>query len=211
MKAARFFGGILFCLGLVLTAGSVGLCFWFRDADPWVRQIPQEAQACTEELIQALERGDFDAAADRMYGQPDLGVSGERADDQTAMIWDAFARSMTFSFDGDCVYRDGGFCRDVTVTTLDVAALTESAGERAHTLLTQRVEQAQDMSELYDEENNFRQDLVDEVFYQAVEEAVEAQTDTVTDTATLQLVYEDGQWWVLPDQTFLRAISGGQA
>ena len=82
-------------------------------------------------------------------------------------------------------------------------------GEYAHALLTQRVETAEDMSELYDEENNFRQDLVDAIVLEAVDQAIRENGQTASFDVTLSLIQRDGQWWVVPDQALLQAISGG--
>lgn len=99
----------------------------------------------------------------------------------------------------------------MTITTLDISSVTGALTEHAHALLTARVEGAEEMTELYDEENNFREELVSEVLQEAVVQALAEDAQTVTYDVTLNLIYRDGQWWVVPDQALLDAISGGVA
>ena len=117
--------------------------------------------------------------------------------------------SLSCEFRGSCYATDTGLARDAVITALDVSTVTEAVGEYAHALLTQRVETAEDMSELYDEEDNFRQDLVDAIVLEAVDQAIRENGQTASFDVTLSLIQRDGQWWVVPDQALLQAISGG--
>ena len=53
------------------------------------------------------------------------------------------------------------------------------------------------------------QDLIDQVMNQAVEEALQQEHKTVSYDVVLDLVLRDGQWWVVPNQALLAALSGG--
>ena len=87
--------------------------------------------------------------------------------------------------------------------------MVQDMQQRCHDMLQQRVEAATEMEELYDEENNFRQDLIDQVMDQAVEEALQQEHKTVSYDVVLDLVLRDGQWWAVPNQALLAALSGG--
>lgn len=209
MKIARFFAVIFGAIGCLLMVGTVVLSLISLDAPVQLAEVPAAAAECSRELMDALAAGDFTAASKRMYGQPDLGASREPADEMGAMVWDAFVDSISYEFAGDCYATDSGIARDVTVTTMDIPSTTENLTARAHALLTERVETAQDMSELYDEENNFREDLVELVLWQAMMESLAEDAQTVTYDVTLKLTYQDGQWWAVPDQALLQALTGG--
>jgi hypothetical protein len=45
--------------------------------------------------------------------------------------------------------------------------------------------------------------------YRAAQEALEQDARQISWELTLNLVYESGQWWIMPEQGLLRAISGG--
>lgn len=211
MKIARFFAVIFGIIGTVLLIGSVGLCVMSRNASVRMTEVPEAAVACSKELADAISGGDLATAGSRMYGQPDLGVERLPDDVRGALIWDAFVNSLTMEFTGACYATDTGIARDAVITVLDVPSVTEKLNVRAHALLTARVENAEDMAQLYDETNNFREDLVEEVLTEAVLQALAEDAKTVTREVTLALVYRDNQWWVVPDQTLLTALTGGVA
>lgn len=211
MKIARFFAVIFGIIGMVLLIGSIGLCLISLDAPVRMTETPAGAVECSENLLEAIENGDFAAAGNLMYGQPDLGVEHLPSEAGGAMIWDAFLNSISCEFKGDCYATDTGIARDASITVLDIPSVTEKLNTRAHALLTQRVENAVDMAELYDENNNFREDLVTEVLNEALAQALAEDAKTATWDVTVKLVSRDGQWWVVPDQALLTAITGGVA
>lgn len=211
MKIARVFAAVFGIIGAVLMLGTVVLCLVSLDEPVKMAQVPTDAVACSEEMMEALASGDYDSAASLLYGQPDLGVDHIPTDDVGAMVWAAFVDSISYEFAGDCYATDSGIFRDATVTTLEIPSVTENLSTRAHALLTARVEAAEDMTELYDEENNFREELVTQVLHEAMEQAIREDARTVTRDVTLKLIYRDGQWWVVPDQALLQSITGGVA
>lgn len=211
MKIAKFFSFLFAVLGTVLMIASVGLCLLSLNAPVRMTEVPSGAVECSEALRGAIVEGDFASAGSLMYGQPDLGVEHLPETAEGQMIWEAFCQSIAFEFRGDCYATDHGLARDAVITTLDIPSVTEKLTQRAHALLTTRVENAQDMAELYDETNNFREDLVAEVLAQALEQAMTQDAGTVTREVTLTLVNRDGKWWAVPDQNLLTALSGGLA
>ena len=114
-------------------------------------------------------------------------------------------------FQGKCYATDSGVALDVTVTALDVSAATASLATRAQTLLSERIEKAEDPAEVYDENNEYRADVVAAVLREAAEQTLENDAQLTDRELTLQLVYQDGQWWIVPDAALLQAISGGVA
>ena len=204
MKIAKLFSGIFAALGAVLMLAALVLSLASLNASPRLVRVPQGAVDQSQALLDAIAKGAFDAA-----GKPELSGEPEAEDAAGQKIWDAFVGSLSCEFRGSCYATDTGLARDAVVTALDVSTVTEAVGEYAHALLTQRVETAEDMSELYDEENNFRQDLVDAIVLEAVDQAIRENGQTASFDVTLSLIQRDGQWWVVPDQALLQAISGG--
>lgn len=209
MKIAKFFSVIFAVLGAVLMLGTVTLSLLSLNAPVRLAHVSESAVAQSEAFVEAIAGGDYTAAGNLMYGQPDLGVDREPADAAGVMIWDAFLDSICYEWKGGCYATDSGISRDAAITALDITGVTDSLPERAHTLLTQRVEAAEEMSELYDEENNFREELISDVLQEAVKQALGEDAQTVTYDVTFDLIYRDGQWWIVPNQALLQAISGG--
>lgn len=211
MKIAKFFAGIFGAVGAVLLAGSIGLCLLSLDAPVRMTEPPAGAVECSEKLADAISQRDYAAVGGCLYGQPDLGMEGAIEETMVFEIWNVFENSLSFSFKGDCYAQDSGIYRDAAVTYLEVASVTENLQTRAHALLTEKVEAATDMAELYDENNEFREDLVIQVLYEALDQACAEDARVVTKDMTLELLHRDGRWWVVPDAALLQALSGGLA
>lgn len=211
MKIAKFFAGIFGCLGTLLLAGSIGLCLFSLDAPVRVTEMPEGAVACSEQLAQAISEKDYAAVESCIYGQPKLGMEETIEETMVFEIWNVFENNLTFSWQGECYMKDTAVCRDAVVTYLEVASITQNLPTRAHTLLTQRVEAATDMAELYDDGGEFREDLLTQVLYEALDQACLEDARFATQTVTVELVHRDGQWWAVPDGALLTALSGGLA
>ncbi len=205
MKIAKVIAGIFGAAGLCLLVGSIGLCLFSLNAPVRMERTPEGAVACSEQLSQAISQKEFAALEDCLYGQPSLGMEETKG----SGIWDLHMQSLSFSWQGDCYAGESGIFRDAAVTYLDTASVTENLQTRAHALMTQRVESATEMEQLYDEAGEFREDLVDQVMAQALAESIAQDARTVTANVTVELIQRDGRWFALPEQTLMLALAGG--
>lgn len=208
MKIARFFAVIFAVLGIALLLGSVGLCLLSLNAPVRILELPQAAVDCSDAFAAALDAGDLTAASRLIYGQPDLGAEGTPTDPETALVWDAFLESISFEFTGKCYAVETGFARDASVAVLDIASVTQKLPERTRSLVNQKIASAQALEEVYDEAGRFREDLVDQILQEALQQALAQDAQTVFRDVTVKLINRDGSWWILPDQTLLQALSG---
>ena len=64
------------------------------------------------------------------------------------------------------------------------------------------------MALVYDENGEYREAFAQSVLEEAARQVLDS-ADSAERTVTLNLVYEGNQWWVVPDQALLSAISGG--
>lgn len=198
-------------LAAAVAAGAVFAAITCRDKDPVLLHAPEEARARVVEMMDAICDGDFYAAANAMYGRPDLGVAQEPEDAVNRAFWRAFVASLDYELVGELYATDSGIAQDVKIISLELDTATEKLGQRATALLQQGVEQAADPSEIYDETNGYKASFVEGVMNQAAEEALEEDVRYAYRTVTLQLVYSNGQWRIVPNRELLSAISGGTA
>ena len=208
MKVARFFAVIFAVLGVLLLLGSMGWILASRDAPVRVLEVPQGAVQCSEAFASALENGDLAAVAERMYGQPDLGIDGVISDPETALVWEAFLEQMRFSFTGKCYPVDNGFARDASIEVLDIARVTEKLPELTKTLINQKIASAERLEEIYDEAGRFHPELADQILREALQQALSQDPEVICRDVAVKLVNRDGAWWVVPDQMLLQTISG---
>ena len=204
---SAFFALLAVCFaGLVLYAAV-----FCRNIRPVLVYGGQEASVRAEELMDAVCSGDFERAEQLLLGTPDLGADRKPEDPVGRMIWDAYLNSLDYRLVGGIYPTDQGIAQDVKIISLELSTATEQLGRRARELLNERVEAAQDMEQLYDENNEYREELVMEVLREAAGQALEEDVRYGYQVVTLNFVYQDGQWWILADQNFLNAISGGVA
>lgn len=211
MKLNKFFSALFGLLGTALAVGTVCVCLDARNQPVVLLKAPETVSGVAKDMMTAVSEGDYAAAGSLMYGEPDLGADWASDSAVNALVWDAFLESFSYQFEGDIGATDSGVVMDVTVTALDIPSVTVNLGERSRSLLAQRVEQAKDVSEIYDENNDYREDFVMEVLYDASCQALEEDARYVQRQVSINLVYQQDRWWVVPDQALLQAISGGIA
>ena len=210
MKALKYLASVLLAaIGICAAAAAVYISTQFVEAKPMLLTPPDVARSKVIMLMNAVSEGDYEEASQSIYGTPSLGVDREASDEVGVMIWEAFQGSITYELLGDCYTTEQGLAQDVSISCMDVTSVTENLKERSQTLLEQRVAEAVDVSEIYDENNEYREDFVMAVLQDAVEEALQEDARSMTVQLTVNLSYQDGRWWVVADEALLDAISGG--
>ena len=200
---------VLFALGGILAVACViYICLNCLDRTPILTFSAELPKARVMGLMDSVCSGDFSAAENYMLDHPDLGIDKEPKDEVSKLIWDAFVDSMEYSFTGECYATNDGIAQNVTFTCLDITSVTANLRDRSQALLKARVDAAEDTSEIYDENNEYRTDLVNKVLQQAVEEALAEDAKLITNVITVNLKYQNEQWWVQADQTLLDTLFG---
>lgn len=198
-------------LAVVLAVTTVAVAFGSLDAAPVMLAKPEAAAAQAKAMLDAVCAGDFDAADDMLHGSPDLGAGRTPKDAVGVLLWDAFVESLDYEISGECYADSQGLALDVTITALEITSVTETLAQRSEAMLPAYVEAARDVSQVYDENNNYREDFVLGVLYDAAQAALEEDARYTTSSVTLHLTHQGGQWWIIPEQGLLKAISGGIA
>lgn len=200
--------GIFLAVGLTAAVLAVYFSATQTKEKPVLMSSSDAAQKQVISMMDALCAGQFDVASTYMTGDPSLGVDRAASDVAASMIWDSFVESTSYTLSGDCYVTDDGLAQNVTFTCLDMESVNKNLRERAQNLLKQRVEEAEDTATIYDENNEYREDVVTAVLIDAVEDALREDATMITTTVTVQLKYEDGTWWIEPDQELLDVFFG---
>ena len=204
-----FFSAVFGLLGLAITVGTVYLALNNRTAAPLLMEQPEAARNQVVTMLDALCAGEYDTVSACLYGNPGLGMDREIQDEVGRLFWDALMDSFSYEIHSDFHATDSGVAMDIQITALDIDSVTVNLRQRTQNLLEERIAQAENTSDIYDENNDFREDFVMAALYDAACDALEEDADTVSWEITLNLVYGDGQWWIVPEQELLQAISGG--
>lgn len=208
MKRKSIVPTLFGALGGALAVTALVICLTQRDAAPMLLRYPQEAEDCVSAMMTDLCSGNYREASQYLYGRPDLGIGPSGEDEAAALLWSAFTDSLHYTADEPCTATASGIAQTVTVTSLDMNGVLEAMEQKAPELLNRAISWAADMDDVYDENHEYRKDFVGDVMAQAAQAALE-EAQTTEHTVTVNLLYDDHQWWVMPDQALLAAISGG--
>ena len=200
MKRAAGIGYLFAAMAILTAALAVGLTYFCREKLPVLVSVPEEASMCADHLMAAVCDGDYQEAQTMLYGMPDLGLDRKPEHPIGEMIWEAYLRSLDYILVGEVYATECGLAQDVKLISMEPDSVTKNLGIRAQHLLNEKVNTAQYVSELYDAENEYREDLVMEVLQEAARQALEEDTRYTYRILQLPLVYGDGQWWVEPEE-----------
>ena len=207
MKISKLASAVFAVAGTVLLIGSVVMSFVALGRPTTAVEPSQEANDFAQSVLSALDHGDLSQVGTYFYGTPALGLDREPATAEGKQIWSAYRDSIAVTADETCYGEGTNIYQTGQVTALDmVEALSRLDGEAA-ALLSKRLETAEDPAALPDENGEVPQALKDELRAQALTQVL-TDAKTVTTRITFQLVEQDGQWWVLPDQAMLDVLSG---
>lgn len=195
-------------LGAVLAVTALLICLTQRSAEPKLFGKAEGAQACAQAMMECVSRGDYAGASAHLYGSPSLGTGDQRQTPAAQLIWDAFVASLDCQSQGSCYATPSGLAQDYTISSLDIPSLTQALKERSAGVLKARVDAENDITKVYDDNWKYREDFLQSVLEEAARETVAAGT-ALERRVTLQLIFEGNQWWVMPDEALLSAISGG--
>ena len=209
MKLKKLLSALFALLGACVAAVTIQISMNAMDSKPVLLTPPDVARSKVVMLMNSICDGNYAEASQSIYGTPDLGVDREASDEVGILIWDAFESSISYELVGECYTTEQGLAQKVSITCLGVTSITDHLRDRSQALLEQRVAEAADVSEIYDENNEYREDFVMNVLYDATVAVLEENAKKQTCEVTVNLSYQDGNWWVVADEALLDAISGG--
>lgn len=210
MKLSRVLIVLVFAVLAACTAAAgFYLSFENLEAMPVMVERPASAEQRVYALADAVNDSDYDTISALLYGNPNLGIDREAADDVGVLFWEALEDSREFELIGECYATESGLAWDAKLTCLDLGSVTVNLRQRAQTMLEERVAAAEDTSEVYNENNDYKEEFVMAVLYDAAKDALAEDARTVTYEFTLNLIFTNGQWWIMPEGTLMKAISGG--
>ena len=170
----------------VLAAAVLGIRIgFFREtftpAEKRNQQAISQSCAVVDEFFRAFSAGDIQTmeALTENYTIAAGMYTGE--------LGELARSSFSYQILSSQAVKNEGVANDVSVTWLNAAALTEGMEEEIQQILTQELEAVASSAEIYDEDLNYRQDVLDRVFAQVLAGRMEnAEAYLQTDTIIIQ-------------------------
>lgn len=210
MNVSKFFSAFFAFLSVLIILATLILTFSSLDAPVRLIGSAAEAENCTKACMDAIARGDYDTAGSMMLGTPALQSEVEPENALSALLWDAYRSSITYEFAGECSATDSGLTRTVTITALDIPGVMQVLKERSESLLKQQASET-DTDAVLDENDQYREEFAMDVLCDGATAILEEGSHTTSWEITLNLVHQDGQWWILPEQALMDILAGGMS
>lgn len=208
MKIAKCLSVFFALIAAALIALTAVAYVRFHQTPPMIQTPVEEAEKRAEMLMDAICRGDYSAAGESLYGNPQLQWNQETASELGALLWEEYSSTMSYEFAGQCYATGSGIFRDVTVTVLDIPALRPKIQEQFQALMEPYLTDVQYDSEAFDENGALRQDFAAEKLHKAAGQILWLNNSFTSHKITLELVFENGQWWVVPTQSLIDIVAG---
>ena len=209
MKKAHKLSALLLTFSVILAVGTVVVCFFAAGRTPLLLKKPPEAETLAAELVLGIRQGNFEHLSDLLADHPDLGPARESEDPVGRLLYQAFQDSLTLEALGECYAEGEGVAMDAKLSYLDVKSVIVPLREQVKTLLRQRVREARSLKEIYNEKNEYREDLIEEVLGEAGWICLRDHGKTLERDLTIHLVFSDQQWKIRPDEDLISILAGG--
>ena len=207
-SSSRFLLSILLILLAAAAAvAGVSLAFRGRTAEPRLISASGDPAGIAGEFLDTLCSGDYAGAAAFCAG----GLPSEEIpqDEEAAALYACMKDCWAWESAGE-LRREGILAYfPVTLTTLDITAFTADMNADVNAVLARCVEEAAHESDIYDENNSFRDEVVQRAWKEVWLGRLElAESFTVTADTELMLRYGEHGWVVVPDAALLDILAG---
>lgn len=198
---------VLAGLAVVIAAVGIALAFGGRTAEPRLISASGDPATTAETFLNTLCSGDYSAASALCAG----GLPSEEIpqDEEAAALYECMKASWAWASAGELRREGISACLPVTLTTLDISALTADMNADVNAVLARYVEEADYASDIYDENEHFRDEVVQRAWKEVWDSRLSRASEfTVTADTELTLRYGESGWIVVPDGALLNILAG---
>ena len=208
MKSNRIFSVLSLLLAVPAAAAALYMGMTADSRPAKLLWSEPGARAAASALVETLSTGDFQKGCDFLYGTTQLILPEGEGQDASALLWNHYCENLTGGLVGEPYLSPRGYCQDAVFYVPDLDGLTRRMKELAPELVTRRIVEARELSDVYDADYSFRQDLISEVLVEAARSAIAQEPERTVCQVQLRLVYEKDRWLIQPDQALLDILAG---
>jgi hypothetical protein len=159
-------------------------------------------------FFHALCLNEWEEAASYVRGGPDLKLDRLPEDPLEREIWETYLLSWAWSMGEGGMNGSVSAWQTVQFTAMRPDVFTDGIDDDVKTILAGWVNERA-LSEVYTDDGQFREDVVREALDQAVRARLTRPQDYLASTpVTLELAFENGAWYILPEESLWNALSG---
>ena len=199
----------------VASSLSVCLLLFFcivADAEGTLVFLPSDSpEHKADHFFRSVVTGNYEEALADLSQPRQLLPEPASADETDLLYYKALKHSFSYKLKGDAQTDKTHATQTVSFTYLDLKQLPAPISEQVMTELAEIVDKRK-KAEVYDENENYRTEVLEEVYSDSVQEILSHAKDYYTTTdLTLSLNYSDGQWYIEPEDPIFLAFAGGSS
>lgn len=204
-KLQRVFAALCGALALGLGIWGAELAVSSPDREPVLLETDPGISQTAQSLLDSLCDGNPEALSQYLVGNPSL--SAPTGGSAESRVWEAYVGSISYRLEGDVYGTNQGPAMDVTMEALDLEKLCRRVQTLVPQALERQIASAQDIHELYDSHNSYRQEVIDRALLESLEQALAEGPETKETPLTLHFSYQ-GTWLVQPEKALVVFLSG---
>lgn len=207
MKKRRILAAFFGILAAAGAAVTLMLALTARGRQTMMLKEDPRVMACAQNFLDKLCDMDLEGASAELLGAPELNMVSDQ-DGVKKILWDRYWGGLEAILEGK-PYAQGSFLTvNARITYPDMDAVIRQMGELTQTRLRQRVDEAENVSEVYNTDGGYRQEVLDEVLVQAARTAAEQTTAVCEKSIALKLAYDGEDWKIIPGKELRSLLSG---
>lgn len=183
-----------FLAGVVIMVCTLGVVIFATGGRTGLLVDTRAMEQSAEDLFAAIRTGEPAAVSEYLAGQPQLGEPVEQENTAGSKLYYAFLDSLTWEQTGACRADREKVALEGRVRCLDLSAVLEKLNTIAPALLEERGALAEDESEIYDDDHNYREDFLSGVLADGTAQALKESDAMLEMDITLTFLRTDGGW-----------------
>ena len=201
-------------LAAFFTCSILFLCVLANDAGTLLFLPKETPKEVSDTFFTACTNSDSRTTLELSPQAVDLFPSFTTENEQSSILFDSLRESYSYSYQKESISGSVGSYstkaeETAEFTSLSIPKLVPDVLGKVNSELADLVENSK-KSDVYDENDNYRTDVLETIYQNALEETLKKSDKYYTTTqVTLNLSYEDGSWLVTPDGALKNALSGG--
>ena len=195
-------------IALILSLACLGRIAW--PAWQQLRDKPSgDPRETVLEFFDALSRQEYETAYGCLYGVESLGLEQRPARQSDAMVVDAMRAQLSAELYGECSVNGETAYQQVNCRYFDLNKLDAEAGTLA-LINVSRYASTHPVGDLYNENGNYRPELLRDAWDQAVAELLQhPESYRSSGGLQLELRWYEGRWRIVPNEKLLQLLCGG--
>ena len=187
------------------------MCFTANEKGTLYFKPGEEPVVCAKRFLSFVCDKDEEDAKKILSSDDSLFVSPENPDETEELIFSSLRESYSYSVTDPGSSEDTHTSVSASINYLDMEKSVPELKEYVNSRLAELVENSR-RSDVYDENDEYRQDVLNDVYAEAVKKVLEDPEKYYSDSdITLDLDYSNGEWRVAPNPALKLALSGGSS